>query len=49
VLLRTQLGPLVQHDLADRRSALHDVLERVPRQFVHSDTILSTLSGLLRA
>jgi signal recognition particle receptor subunit beta len=47
-LLRNQLGPLVL-DLADRHRDLHGVLERVPRQFVHSDTILSTLAGLLGA
>jgi signal recognition particle receptor subunit beta len=46
VLLRTQLGPLVL-DLADRHHDLHDVLSRVPRRFVHSDTILATLAGIL--
>jgi hypothetical protein len=47
-LLRAQLGPLMLHDLAERRDDLHGVLERVTRQFMHSDTIHSTLSGLLR-
>jgi hypothetical protein len=48
-LLRAQLGPLVLHDLADRRGDLHGVLDRVTRQFMHSDMIHSTLSGLLRS
>jgi hypothetical protein len=32
-----------------RHRDVSGVLERVPRQFVHSDTILSTLAGLLGA
>jgi signal recognition particle receptor subunit beta len=44
MLLRTELAPLVQ-----QHPELHGVLDRVPRQFVHSDTILTTLAGLLRA
>jgi len=47
-LLRMQLGPLVQRDLAERHQGLSSALARVPRRFVHSDTILATLSGLLR-
>jgi hypothetical protein len=43
-LLRSQLGPLME-----RREDLHPVLDRVPRQFLHSDTIITTLAGLLRA
>lgn len=49
MLLRTQLGPLVLQDLAERRDALVAVLDRVSRQFGHYDVILSALGGLLRA
>jgi hypothetical protein len=46
-LLWSQLEPLVRCDLADRRRDLRRVLHRIPRQFLHSDTILTTLDGLL--
>lgn len=47
--LRSQLEPLVRFDLADRCRDLRRVLHRIPRQFLHSETILTTLDSLLES
>jgi signal recognition particle receptor subunit beta len=46
-LLKNELEPLVLPQLGDRHRELSLALARAPRQFMHSDVIFSTVTGLL--
>lgn len=48
-LVESELGPVVELDLASQRDALGTALQRIPQRFGHADVVVPTLTGLLRA
>lgn len=46
-LLATELGPMIDADLAAQRRALGEALERIPRHFLHADTVVAALAEML--
>jgi hypothetical protein len=47
-LLSAELGPVLELDLAEQRQDLGRALERIPRRFMHAETVVASLASLLQ-
>jgi hypothetical protein len=46
-LVESELGPMIDHDLAGQRDELGRALQRLPRRGMHADTVVAALERML--